>query len=133
MQRPASAPVSGEVSVDIKVVRATNQHSRVDPALTPMLQHLRFLNYSGFELLDTHDLGLAVSEESVFTVAGGRKVKIQLVSVNDTEAKLRIRMFNEDTTKLLDTTVSIHRNRSFIVAGPRFGEGVLILPVTARY
>jgi hypothetical protein len=35
--------------------------------------------------------------------------------------------------KILDTTVSIHRNKSFMVAGPKHEDGVLVLPLTARY
>ena len=34
---------------------------------------------------------------------------------------------------LMDTTVSIHRNRAFMIAGPSYEDGKLILPLTVRY
>ena len=35
--------------------------------------------------------------------------------------------------KLLDTTLSVNRNGTFIVAGPKHKDGVLVLPLTAKY
>jgi hypothetical protein len=114
------------------VVHATNAHSKVDPALTPMLKHLQFLSYTGFSLMKQESASLGISEEAEFAVVGDRKVTVQLIDRTEKEAKIRVRMFNREG-KLLDTTVSIYRNRSFIVAGPKHEDGVLILPVTARY
>ena len=35
--------------------------------------------------------------------------------------------------KLIDTTVKINRDGTFIVAGPAFKDGILILPLKASY
>jgi len=128
-----TAPVAQRVEVELQVVHATNDSTVVDPNLDPaIVKHLRFLNYTGYRLLDTRTASLALKQETIFPIEGGRKVRIQLLDRTDEEAKLRVRMMN-GTSMLLDTTVSIHRNRSFIVAGPRHEGGVLVLPVTARY
>lgn len=121
------------VQVELMVVHATNAHTNVDAQLEPLLPHLKFLNYTGFTVVGDNKRSLGLKQDADFTVVGGRKVNVELLDRTEREAKIRVRMFNDAGEKLLDTTVSIHRNKSFIVAGPRHDGGVLILPVTARY
>lgn len=128
----ADVPIARKVAVEVMVVYATNSGDRVDPELRSVMQQLRFTRYRSFTRLETHDASLRAGEESAFTIAGGRRVKIELITHDAEQAKIRLRMFN-DGGKLLDTTVSIHRNRSFMVAGPRHEDGVLIIPITVRY
>lgn len=129
---PAPARVSQRVSVEMMVVYATNSHDRVDPRLRSLLPHLRHLNYTGYEVLDVRTDTLSPHQETTFAIVGGRRMQVELLDVDDQQARMRVRMF-KDSRRLLDTTVSIHRNRSFIVAGPHHQDGVLILPMTARY
>jgi len=124
--------VSGKVNIEVMVVHASNTHNRVDPALQPVMQHLRFLNFKGFKMLSKEARGIGTGQEHTYTVAGGRRVKIRLIDRDAKRAKIRIEMFNAKN-KILDTTVSIHRNKSFMVAGPKHEGGVLVLPLTARY
>lgn len=134
--RPAARPpqpAAGKVQVEVMVVHATNSHQRVDPRLGGVMKSLKFLKFQGFELLNTHTDGLSVGQEATFTVVGGRRVRVQLISRDERQATLRIRMFNSADNQRIDTTVSVHRNRSFMVAGPRHRDGVLILPVSAKY
>jgi hypothetical protein len=114
-------------------VRASNANDRVDAELKPILQQLKFTRYTGFHLIDTQRRSLESGQETTFNIEGERKIRIELLSHDETAAKLRIRMFNAQGRQQLDTTVSIHRNRSFMVAGPKVGEDVLILPVSVRY
>jgi len=127
---PKPAP-QGKVQLEVMVVHA-NQSGKVDPKLKEIMKQLRFLNFTGFQLLDTYPATLTPGKEASFTLVGNRKLKIQLLSKNATAAKIRIRMFS-GSDKVVDTTVSIHRNRSFIVAGPKYKDGVLILPLTVSY
>ncbi|MBW1878027.1 MAG: hypothetical protein JRI25_03325 [Deltaproteobacteria bacterium] len=129
---PAPARASQRVSIEMMVVYATNSHKRVDPRLRSLLPHLRHLNYSGYEVLDVRTDSLGPHQETTFSIVGGRRMQVELLGIDDRQARIRVRMFKE-SRRLLDTTVSIHRNRSFIVAGPHHRDGVLILPMTARY
>ena len=128
----AKAPLASKVGIEVMVVHATQGQPMVDSRLKSIMQHLRFLQFKRFSLLDKHRATLAMNSESTFSIRGGRRLKVQLLSRDARQARIRVRMFN-DKGKLLDTTVSIHRNRSFILAGPKHDGGVLILPVTARY
>ena len=124
--------VSGKVSIEVMVVHASNSHNQVDPSLQPVMQHLRFLNFKGFQMLSKESHGVALGQDHTYNVAGGRRVKIRLKERDAKRAKIRIEMYNAKN-KILDTTVSIHRNKSFMVAGPKHEGGVLVLPLTARY
>ncbi len=131
--RPApSASAAQQVDIEMMVVHATNDHDRVDPRLRSLLPHLRHLNYTGFDVLEVRRDELETREETTFAIVGERRMNVRLLEVDDRQAKVRVRMYNQKG-RVLDTTVSIHRNRSFIVAGPQHEGGVLILPVTARY
>jgi len=132
--RVADSPrVGNSVSVEMRVVRGTNANAQVDDELRSILPALSQTNYRGFSLLDSKRDNLSDGEETEFSIEGGRRVKIELLDHDQTKARVRIRMFNGQGRQALDTTVSIHRDRSFMVAGPKVGDDVLILPVTVRY
>jgi hypothetical protein len=99
------------------------------------MQHLRILKYKGFDLIDQHDGEVAPGQEVAFDIEGGRKVKVELLEADAVQAKIRMRMFSgKGGSPTLDTTISVHRNRAFIVAGPKMeGDDVLILPVRVKY
>ncbi|MCO4744187.1 MAG: hypothetical protein KC912_05325 [Proteobacteria bacterium] len=130
--RGASARTSQSVTVELLVVHATNQHRNVDASLKSVERHFKFLNYTGFTRLDRDSESLGVGDQTTVTVVGGRSMKVTLIEVDDRAAKLRVQLY-KNTSKLLDTTVSIHRNRSFMVAGPQHDGGMLVFPLTVSY
>ena len=128
----SSTPASGKVGLELKVVHADNS-GKVDPQLQGVYENLKFTRFSGFSLLDTHDAKLGPGQDETFTVAGGRKVTVALVSRDARAAKVRVVMTNPEGRSVMDTTVSIHRNRAFMIAGPDFKGGKLVLPISVRY
>lgn len=131
----AAQPVratANRVGVEIMVVHATTSPKPVDPRLKDIMKQLQFTNFKGFKLLNEQDAQLADGGDVAVNVAGGRKLKVQLLSHNDASAKLRIRMFKEGN-KILDTTVNIRRNKAFLIGGPNFQGGKLVLPITVKY
>jgi hypothetical protein len=124
-------PVAGKVQVEVMIVHATNS-GKVDPRLEDLKRQLNFTRYSGFELLSAHPASLAVGASNTVTVEGGRKLKVTLIERNAESAKVRISLSKNNETKL-DTTVRIHRDRVFTVAGPKYQDGVLIFPVSVEY
>ena len=125
------APAAGKVDLEVMVVHATND-KYVDPKLNPVMQNLRHTKYTGFKLLSTENARLATGGDTSISLVGNRRLKVQLVSRTAQQAKVRIRMFKEGN-KVLDTTVSIPRGRYFMIAGPKYKDGALILPVGVDY
>jgi len=121
-----------KVKVKVRVVHATNAHRRIDERLAKIARHLRNLRYSGFDLLATESAELSPSGKRSFTVAGGRKMTVTVLSRDDKRARMRVQIHGK-RGKLLDTTVSIRRNGFFVVAGPRYKDGILVLPIFAKY
>jgi len=130
--RTAPAPSSASIDVELMVVHATRNNDSVDRRLEGLLAHLRHLGYSGYSVIRQNSASMSDGDTADFTVVGDREVKAELISHTDTDARLRIRMFKSGN-KVLDTTVNMPRNRSFIVMGPEYDGGVLILPITVRY
>ena len=128
----AQAPRAGKVGVRVLVVHATSAHSRVDSRLANLTRFLSHLRYTGYDLLGTHNAQLASKGKQTFSIEGGSKVTVELLSKDDRRVRLRVQM-TRGSSKLLDTTLSVNRNGTFIVAGPRYRNGILVLPLTAKY
>ena len=128
----AQAP-AGKVVLTMPVVYATASHSRVDPKLQSVVRYLQHLRYTGFELLDTHRMQLAVKGSQSINIEGGRKVTVDLLSRDARRARVRVQIEAGKGRKVLDTTMWLNRNSTVIVAGPRHKDGILVLPLTARY
>jgi hypothetical protein len=126
------APVAAPVTLEVLVVHATSDHERVDPRLAEMRARLSHIAFTGFSVIDEHEVRIAPGEDSGITVTGGRRLRVELVERNNTSATVRFQLFKGEK-KTMDTTVSIKRNRSFIIAGPKHDGGVLMLPLSVRY
>jgi len=124
--------VAQKVDVQLRVVHATDSESGVDPRLASLASSFRYFKYKGYRLLSTQTADLAVGGDQAFNVEGGRRITVSLLSFDEARARMRVQMSNSDG-KVLDTTVNINRNGTFIISGPRFKDGILMLPVTASY
>jgi len=124
---------AGKVQLDVLVVHATNSHSRVDQRVNKYLKYLKHLAYTGYSPLNDYSLMLSLNKVERVELAGGRKVVVELLQRDERRARLRIQIIAPKGGKLLDTTMSVSRNASVIVAGPRYQDGILVLPMTARY
>jgi hypothetical protein len=128
----AEAPKAAHVEVRILVVHATSSHNRVDARLQNLTRFLSHLRYTGYDLLQTHTAVLAVNGKQTFNIEGGLKVTVELVAKEGTRVRLHVQMMR-GATKLLETTLTVNRNGTAIVAGPKHGDGILVLPLTASY
>lgn len=135
-RRPApaarEAPVRAKVDMEIRVVYATSAHSKVDSRLSSLTRYLSHLRFTGYELLDTQKAQVSLGGKANFTVQGGRKVTVTLLGRDESRARVRVQV-SSDSKQLLDTTMSVNRDGTVIVAGPKYQDGILVLPLTARY
>lgn len=122
---------AGKIRLEILVVHGTPT-GPVDPRAKDLAQQFASMNLRGFKVIDSQSLVLRDGQSGSVSLAGGRKLELQLVSRTPQAAKVRIQLMT-GAQKKLDTTVSIPRNRAFPVAGPPYEGGRLIVPITARY
>ncbi len=129
---PAAAerPAAVKVAIDLRVIHA-NQSGVIDPAVADVARQLG-ARYSGLKLLAAHQDQLVQGVEQTFTVEGNRKLKVQLLERTATAARVRV-MLMAGAEKQFDTTVSLPRNKTFIVAGSKVRDGVLVFPIAVRW
>ena len=131
--RPApAARVAQKVDVQLRVVHATDAETGVDPRLQSLASSFRYFKYKGYRLLSTQNAEIAVGGETTWSVEGGRRITISVLSFDEARARIRVQM-SSASGKMLDTTVNINRNGTVIISGPSYQGGILMLPVTASY
>lgn len=127
----AVVAVPSKVNVEIELIRATNEHERIDQRLSSQLKHLKRLPFKGFELLEAREMTLAPGTASAIT-AKGKELRITLISHDERAAKLKVQV-RKGEKQILDTMVTINRNRSFFVQVGSLDSGVLVMPLSVRY
>lgn len=125
--------VAEHVRLEMMVVYGTTMNDAVQPELRPLMKYFRNYKFTGFTLLDSQQSKLYDKSAKTFSIEGNRKVTISLLSHTDQHAKLKVVVQEGKNQKILDTTISINRNGTFIVAGPKYKEGVLFLPISVKY
>ena len=130
---PQAEQAKGRVDLRVHVIHATEAHATIDPRLEKLQRYLRHLRYTGYDLLETKKVPLSARGKQTFSIAGDRKVTVELLSKDAKKARLRVKIIGRKGQKLLDTTLAVPRNGTFIVAGPKYKGGILVLPLTARY
>lgn len=128
-----SQPVRAKVDMQVRVVYATASHSNVDSRLASLTRYLSHLRFTGYELLDTQKAQVALGGKATFSVEGGRKVTVTLLGRDEKRARVRVQVSDSKDKQLLDTTMSVNRDGTVIVAGPKYKDGILVLPLTASY
>ncbi|MFT4977196.1 MAG: hypothetical protein ACI8S6_003101 [Myxococcota bacterium] len=127
------APREEKVTVGMMVVHATDAHSNVDERLGNLTRYLSHMRFTGYELLATHEAQLIPGDSETFSIEGNREMTITLLSKDAQQVRLRVQITSGRGGKLIDTTLSIARNGTFIVAGPKYRDGILVLPLKALY
>jgi hypothetical protein len=128
----ASRPASGKTEITVSVVHATDSESGIDPRLESLVSQFRYFKYKGYRLLSTQSAELSAGADHTFAIEGDRSMTVTLVDRDDQHARVRVEIDGKKG-KLIDTTVKINRDGTFMVAGPSYKDGILILPLRASY
>ncbi len=131
-QKKPSKPPAARVTVGVQVVHATDSEEGIDPRLDALASSFRYFKYKGYRLLSSESRPLAVGGSATFEIAGERELTVTVVERDDERARVRVEIVKGEN-RLLDTTVSINRDGTFIVAGPKYRDGILMLPLRASY
>lgn len=127
-----SRPSPSNVTITVTVVHATDSETGVDPRLDALASQFRYFKYKGYRVLSTQIADLATGHDHIFLVEGERKMTVSLVEKDEIAARVRVEIDGKKG-KLIDTTVKINRDGTFIVAGPAYKDGILVLPLKASY
>lgn len=131
LAEPLTTPPDG-VEVRIDTVLASNAGTRFDPALKPLKQpFISLFPYSSYRLLQGEQRVAAWRREEQFMLPGERYLVIMPRGVHGDRVSLNV-MLMQGSRPLVNTVLSLKNNGTFLVAGPRYGGGVLIFAIHAR-
>jgi hypothetical protein len=130
----AGSQQAQSVTVELMVVHAVDSGKEAfDPQLNSLKKHFKNYNFSEITLIDSQSGRLEDNTAKTFAIEGNRKVTVSMLSHNDKSARLKVVILEGKDQKILDTTLSINRNGTLIVAGPKYKGGILFLPISAKY
>ena len=120
------------IEVRIDTVLASNAGKKFDPALRPLRQPFReLLPYSSYRLIQGERRRAAWRREEQFMLPGERYLVIVPRGVQGDRVSLSV-MLIQGSRPLVNTVLSLKNNGTFLVAGPNYGDGVLIFAIGAR-
>jgi hypothetical protein len=114
--------------LELMVVHA-NRSGTVDPRAADIARRFQDRGFTGFKLLSEQSQVVSVGQPASFSVEGNRKVTATLVELGAATGKVRIQTF-AGSEKQFDTTVTLQRDKAFLMAGSSYLDGKLIFAVT---
>ncbi len=122
-----------QVPTRVRVIEASNVGSIIDPSLKDVQSDLKSLsNFTSYRLLKDENLSLSPNRPIDVPVHKGRSLEITLVGQRKDIAECRVKIKSEGTD-ILNTQVRLSSGRTVLIVGPKQGEGVAIIALSARF
>ena len=122
-----------QVPTRVRVIEASNVGSVIDPSLKDVQSDLKSLsNFTSYRLLKDENLSLSPNRPIDVPVHKGRSLEITLVGQRKDIAECRVKIKSEGTD-ILNTQVRLSSGRTVLIVGPKQGEGVAIIALSARF
>jgi hypothetical protein len=124
----------GQVQTRLRVIRASNVGSSVDPSLRDVHEELGSLfSFTSYRLLRDEALHLSRNRPFSISAREGRIIiETTLVGLHRGVAELKIRVVREEK-EILNTQVKLSPGRTVLIGGPKLREGVIIYALTAHF
>ncbi len=122
-----------EMEVTVREIVADNSGQGLDSKLKDIGKDLKKLTYTTYRLEQTHNQHLDGNEGSKIMLLGDNV--LLLSSEGEEEGKLRLRVKltpGDRKARSFESTLRIPDGGTFIIGGPAYGDGVLILAFTAK-
>ncbi len=128
---PSASPA--QVQTRVQVIEASNVGSVIDPSLRDLHGQLGSLfRYTSYRLLKDERLNLSPNQPGTVPIHEGRSIEITQVGFQANTAEIRVRI-RRDGAELLNTQVRLSPGRTVLIGGPKHGEGVVILALSATF
>jgi hypothetical protein len=124
----------GQVQTRLRVIRASNVGSSVDPSLRDVHKELGSLfSFTSYRLLRDEPLSLSPNRPVSISAREGRIIiEITLVGLHRSVAELKIRVTREGKD-ILNTQIRLSPGRTVLIGGPKLREGVIIYAFSVRF
>lgn len=123
--------IGDTIEVRVDTVLASSVGQAFDPALASLRQPFAGLfPYSSYRLLQEEQRRVAWRRDAEFLLPGGRSLVVVPRGYKDGRVQLNV-MLLQGVRPVVNTTLTLKDNGVFLVAGPRYGQGVLIIAIGA--
>lgn len=128
-----AAPNGGTITVQVRVIEASNNGSGMDPALRALARDLKTLPFKSFKLRDAHQKKLRKGERMSFQF-GGKNAKDRRFLELDSRGKKGNKLRFSIAIKALRfaTKVAVPDGGTIVVGGPKDGDSILVFAITAK-
>jgi len=117
------------IMLHVDEVLAADTGEGIDERLLPMGGRLESLfRYTTYRLI-SHQIGRAeCGKTAAFTLPGGWIVNVEPSAVSDNMIAMELMLFN-GTRPMLTTDIRMRNHGMFIIGGPHYRQGMLIIPI----
>jgi hypothetical protein len=123
---------AAQVAARVRIIEASNKGGTVDPSLKDVHGQLGSLfNFTSYRLLKDETVSIYLRQPVMVPVHPGRSLEMTLLSQPRDAVEMRLRI-RRDNTETLNTQVRLSPGRTILIGGPRHGDGVLILALSAK-
>lgn len=129
---PAAIGQNQGVEVHIGAVVASNASQVFDERLVALRRQFNLLfPYSSYQLIHEEKRQLPWGSKAGFDLPGGRFLVVIPREYKNNFVSLQI-MLISDTRPIVQTVLALRNNGTFLVAGPRYRDGVLLVAIGAN-
>ena len=129
----STSAVFAEVQTRVRIIEASNVGSSIDPSLRDIHDKLgKLFNFTSYRLIRDLNLNLTGNQPVEIPIHTGRSMEVTLFGEYLKTVELRIRI-RRDGMDVLNTQVRLSHGRTVLIGGPKHGEGVIILAVSAQF
>ena len=123
----------GQCEITIREIVADNSETGVTAELEDLEKDLKKLAYSAYRLEHTYSKTVLKGETRKFDLIGDNHVELTLDGYEEGKIKLKVKISTGESGKrAFESTMRIAEGGTFLIAGPSYMEGVLILAFTAK-
>jgi hypothetical protein len=122
-----------QVQTRLRVIEASNVGRTIDPSLRDLSGQLGSLfRYTSYRLLRDERIHLSPNQPASVPIHEGKSIEITLMGLQPNMAEIRVRI-RRDGTELVNTQLRLSQGRPVFIGGPKHGEGVAILALSAQF
>jgi len=122
-----------QVQTRLRVFEASNVGTGIDSSLRDMGDQFKSLfSFSSYRLLKEEMLTLYPNQPVSVPVHPGRDIELTLIGQHRKVAEVRVKI-KQEQTDILNTQVRLSPGRTVSIGGPKHGEGVIIITLSAQF
>jgi len=125
--------IYAQVQTRLRIFEASNVGTAIDSSLRDMSDQFKsLLSFSSYRLLKEETVVLRPAQPALIPLHAGRSMELLLTGQNRNVAEVRVKIKREQTD-VLDTKVRLSPGRTVSIGGPKHGQGVIIITLSAQF